>query len=87
MSQSEENEAFWEKIKQASPKWENIVRSLKAKGYTVLINQSTYGSIPMSVILGADQGSSLWRNIKKDFYDLVEALDLQFGSGEAYMEE
>lgn len=87
MSKVEENEDFWEKVKQTSPRWANIIRSLKARGYTILVNQNTYGSVPTSVILGTDSGSSLWRNVKKDFCGLVGELALPFESGESYVEE
>ena len=59
-----------------------LFSSLLEKEYTILEGNSSYNSIPKSIIIGGNIGMP----IKNDFYTLAKKLGLKFSSREFYTE-
>ncbi len=72
-------------VAKASEGWDTFLKSLKKKGYTVLVGMEKWGNVHTSVVLVADL-PGLANNLKKDFYAFVNHCDIPFDSGDAYTE-
>ena len=83
----EQNDAFWASIRSAGAEWETFLHSLKTQGFSVLIGDSTIGSIPTNIILGVSAENYVcWRTIKEVFYEFTNKHHLPFRSGSSYRE-
>jgi hypothetical protein len=67
--------------------WKEIIKALKAEGFTVMCSQNIIEELPTVVIVGAKENSKLLPKIKEFFYNLIAQQNLPFRSGEWYMEE